>query len=112
MPTFDEVRAICLALPEVEELLTWETDVTFRVRGKIFVIGGEGATAVSIKATPDVQAALIDLDPATFRKAAYVGRFGWVVVELERIEPGMLAGLLRDAWRRTAPARLRGALPE
>ena len=112
MPTFDEVRAICLGLPEVEERLTWETDVTFRVRGKIFAIGGEGATAVSIKATPDVQAELIERDPVTFRKAAYVGRFGWVVVNLERIEPRLLGTLIRDAWRRTAPARLREAPPE
>lgn len=112
MPTFEDVRAICLALPEVEELLTWGTDVTFRVRGRIFAIGGEGATAVSIKASPDVQAELIDRDPATYRKAAYVGRFGWVVVELGRVDHAMLATLLREAWRRTAPARLRGALPE
>ena len=76
------------------------------------MIGGDGATAVSVKATPEVQADLIDLDPATFRKAAYVGRFGWVVVELGRVDSGMLTNLLRDAWRRTAPARLRGVLPE
>jgi hypothetical protein len=112
LATFDDVRTACLALPEVEEILTWETDVTFRVRGRIFVIGGEGATAVSIKATPEAQADLIALDPLTFRRAAYVGRFGWVVVDLDRVDPEMLARLLRDAWRRTAPARLRGALPE
>ena len=112
MPTFDEVRAICLGLPEVEEVLTWGTDVTFRVRSRIFVIGGEGATAISLKATPDAQAELIDLDPATFRSAPYTGRFGWVVVDLERVDAAMLARLLRDAWRRTAPARLRSALPD
>src|SRR5512135_461090 len=112
MPTFDEVRALCLGLPEVEEILTWQTDVTFRVRGKIFVIGGDGATAISIKATPDVQADLIDLDPGAFRSAPYTGRFGWVVVDLERVDAAMLSRLLRDAWRRTAPARLRGALAE
>ena len=102
---------MCLALPEVEEVLTWETDVTFRVRGKIFVIGGDGATAISLKAAPEVQAELIDLDPRTFRKAAYVGRFGWVVADLERVDPAMLSKLLADAWRRTAPARVRSALP-
>lgn len=111
MPTFQDVRALCLALPEVDEVLTWGTDVTFRVHSKIFVIGGEGATAVSIKATPDIQSELIDLDPKTFRKAAYVGRFGWVVVDLERVDAAMLSKLLTDAWRRTAPARVRSARP-
>ena len=43
MATFADVRAIAMALPEAEEILTWETDVTFRVRGKIFVIGGDGS---------------------------------------------------------------------
>jgi len=27
MPTFDDVRSIATSLPEVEEKLTWETDV-------------------------------------------------------------------------------------
>ena len=63
MATFDDVRAIAMSLPEVEEIVTWEVDVTFRVRGKIFAIGGQGSDTVSIKATPATQADLIDLDP-------------------------------------------------
>ena len=106
MPTFDDVRRIAMALPEAEEILTWETDITFRVRGKIFAIGGEGADRVSIKAGLETQAELIDLDPQTFASSAYVGRFGWVTVDLGRVEPGLLAHLLREAWRRTAPKRL------
>jgi hypothetical protein len=106
MATFDDVRRISLTLPEAEELLTWETDVTFRVRSKIFAIGGEGATHASIKSTPLVKEDLIDRDPATFRRAAYVGRFGWLNVDLDRIELDELEGLLREAWRLTAPKRL------
>jgi hypothetical protein len=106
MPTFEDVRRLALALPEAEETLTWETDLTFRVGGRIFAIGGEGATRVSIKARPDRQAELIDLDPLTFASSAYVGRFGWVTVDLERVDPGLLASLLAGAWRLTAPKRL------
>ena len=40
MATFDDVRRISMSLPEAEEILTWETDVTFRVRSKIFAMGG------------------------------------------------------------------------
>ena len=111
MPTFQDVREISLALPEVEEYVTWGTDVNFRIRGKMFVIGGEDATAVSIKASITTQADLIDLDAETFSKAAYVGRFGWVTVQLARVDRAMLEQLLRDAWRATAPAKLRGLLP-
>ena len=42
----DDVRRIAMALPEAEEVLTWDTDITFRVRGKIFAIGGEGSDGV------------------------------------------------------------------
>ena len=111
MPTFDDVRTICVALPEVEEIVTWEVDITFRVRKKIFAIGGEGADHISVKATLDQQADLLDLDPQTFAKAPYVGRFGWVTVDLGRIDRPLLEKLLRDAWRGTAPAKLRGLVP-
>jgi hypothetical protein len=104
--TFEDVRRISLALPEAEERITWETDTTFRVRDKIFAITGEGASHVSIKSTPLVQEDLIDRDPATFKRAAYVGRFGWVEVNLDRVELGELEALLRAAWRLTAPKKL------
>jgi hypothetical protein len=110
VPTFDDVRLMAMALPEAEEVLTWETDITFRVRGKIFAIGGEGADRVSIKAGLETQAELIDLDPETFASSAYVGRFGWVTVDLGRVDPELLANLLREAWRRTAPKRLAATL--
>ena len=111
MPTFDDVRRICLALPEVREVLTWDTDVTFRVNGKIFAIGGDGADRVSIKATPDQQADLLALDGETFAKAAYVGRFGWTTARLDRIAGPHLAELLESAWRQTAPKRLARTRP-
>jgi len=100
-----------MALPEVEEIVTWEVDITFRVRKKIFAMGGDGAEQISLKANLITQAELIDLDPETFASAPYVGRFGWVTVDLSRVDDAMLKGLLRDAWRATAPARLRGLLP-
>jgi hypothetical protein len=111
MPTFQDVREMAMALPEVEEIVTWDVDITFRVRKKIFAIGGEGAEEISVKATLDQQADLIDLDPETFSRAAYVGRFGWVRVDLGRIDRPLLEKLLRDAWRSTAPAKLRPLVP-
>jgi predicted DNA-binding protein (MmcQ/YjbR family) len=110
MTTFADVRRIALALPEAEERITWEVDITFRVRDKIFAMGGEEATHVSVKASPDRQAELVDLDPETFAPSAYVGRFGWVTVDLRRVDPPLLEDLIRDAWRRTAPKKLAATL--
>lgn len=112
MPTFEDVRTIAMALPEVDEHVTWGTDVNFRIRNKMFVIGGEGAERISVKATPIAQAELLDLDRETFGSAPYVGRFGWVTVDLARVDRAILEGLLRDAWRLTAPAKLRGLVTE
>ena len=106
MATFLDLRRISLSLPEATEILTWETDATFRVGNKIFAISSEGASHVSIKATPFVQEDLIDRDPDTFARAAYVGRFGWVEVNLERVDLDELERLLRAAWRQTAPKKL------
>jgi hypothetical protein len=112
VPTIADVRRITGSLPETEEVLTWGTDVTFRVRGKIFAIGADDSDTLSVKATPATQAELIDLDPATFSVAAYVGRFGWVRVSLDRIGPTELQSLLAEAWRLTAPKRLAATLDE
>jgi len=86
--------------------VTWGSDITFRVRGKIFAIGGEGSEAVSIKATIEAQEDLLALDSGTFSKAAYVGRYGWVNVRLAGIDETHLRQLLENAWRQTAPKRL------
>jgi hypothetical protein len=108
--TFDDVRRIAMGLPEAEERLTWDVDITFRVRDKIFAMGGPGGTHASIKASIDRQAELVDLDPETFAPSAYVGRFGWVTVDLRRVEPMLLEDLLREAWRRSAPKKLAATL--
>lgn len=108
--TFDDVRRIALALPEVQEKLTWETDLTLRVRDRIFAIGGEGSDRVSIKASLEEQAELLEMEPGTFAKSAYVGRFGWVTVDLDRVDPALLESLIRAAWRRTAPKKLAATL--
>jgi len=108
--TFDDVRRIAMVLPEAEEILTWETDVTFRVRKKIFAIGADDADHVSIKADLTTQADLVYRDPETFAPAAYVGRFGWISADLARLDIEELGQLLRGAWRLTAPKKLVSAL--
>jgi hypothetical protein len=67
---------------------------------------------VSIKATPLVQADLVDRDPKTFAPAPYVGRFGWINIDLARIDVSELEHLVRQAWRLTAPKRLAATLEE
>ena len=107
MATFDDVRRLAMALPEVEEQRTWGSDINWRVANRMFAItGDEGSTGVTIKATLEAQQDLLALDSETFTKAAYVGRYGWVSVRLAGVDEPMLADLLERAWRQTAPKRL------
>ena len=79
-PKTDRMRAIALALPETSEELTWGEDVNFRVRKKIFLFPGEDQ--MTIKADPEERDAL--LASGRFHVAAYVGRFGWLTMDLPK----------------------------
>lgn len=102
---YEQFRRLCLALPETEEVETWG-EATFRVRRRIFAIGRADAKHVSLKASPDDQAGLIEMDPETFSPAPYAGRFGWVRVRLSGLGAALGERLVTNAWERTAPRRL------
>ena len=103
--TPDDLRRLALALPEAEERETWG-EATFRVRGKIFLMMSADGSSASVKATRDEQDIIIASDPACFSVAPYTGRFGWVRVKLAKVDPDMMAVLVDEAWRQTAPKKL------
>jgi hypothetical protein len=111
MVTSDTVRDWALELPEAHEEETWGA-ATFRVRGKIFVILRAEEGVATVKASTTDQAELIAGDPATYRIASHVGRFGWVEVSLGGADPTELRSVVLEAWRRTAPRRLQPTLPD
>jgi hypothetical protein len=106
--TVDELRALCMSLPGTHEKETWGDaehagDITFRVRDRIYVMTGPDGAGASIRTTVDQQAELVDTFPGVFAPAAYVGRFGWVRVDLAAVDDELLRGIVEGAWRRTAP---------
>ena len=103
--TFDQFRRLCLAMPETEERETWG-EATFRVRDRIFAMGSSEGGFVSVKASLDDQAGLLEMDPRTFSVSAYTGRFGWVRVRLRGVGAELAQQLVANAWRRSAPRRL------
>src|SRR5262249_32469541 len=82
-PPLDRLRAICLSLPEATERETWG-EATFRVREKIFAMAGDGRGrwAMSCKARPGLQAALVEAAPDRFYVPPYVGPKGWIGIYL------------------------------
>jgi predicted DNA-binding protein (MmcQ/YjbR family) len=102
------LRKLCLALPEAYEEETWG-EATFRVRGKIFVIGGDhdGRTTVSLKAAPGEQAALL-AEGGPYFFPPYVGSKGWVGIDLRSrvLDWREVGELVTDSYRLVAPKRL------
>ncbi len=112
--TLDQLRGICLALPEAEERETWERP-NFRVRDKIFAIFWEedGRIAVSCKAPPGSQTILIGADPDRFFSPPYVGPKGWVGMWLDGdVDWNEVAFIVKRSYRMTAPKKLVALVPE
>jgi hypothetical protein len=101
---FEQFRRLCLSLPETEERETWG-EATFRVGDRIFAMGSSEGDFVSVKASLDDQAGLVEMDPKTFAPSAYTGRYGWVRVRLAGGKD-LARRLVKSAWKRTAPRRL------
>jgi hypothetical protein len=105
------IRAIALALPEAEERETWG-EATFRVRDKIFLMMNAASKEVAVKTSREEQAALLEMDPATFFFPSYVGTHGWTGVRIPTVDAGEMRDLVTEAWRMTAPKRLVKAFDE
>ena len=106
--TIHELRAFCLSLPGTHEKETWGDaehpgDVTFRVRDKIYLITGQDGGGATIRTDRAQQADLLAAFPDAVTVAAYVGRFGWVNVRLDGLDPSIVREVIVSAWRRTAP---------
>src|ERR1044071_5608653 len=108
----EQVRALCLGLPETSERLSHGAP-TFFVRGKkafVMVLDnhhGDGRFALWCAAGEGVQAMLVEADPERFFVPPYVGHRGWLGLPLHRaLDPDELAGIIEDAYAEVAPPRL------
>ena len=112
--TLDRLRSLAAALPEAEERLS-HGQPTWFVAGKQFAQfrdnhHGDGQCVVCVKTSGlDEQAMLIESDPATYSKPAYLGPSGWVSVNLagSNIDWDHVGDRLRISWNLAAPACLR-----
>jgi hypothetical protein len=107
----DQVRAAALDLPETEERLS-HGQPTFFVAGKQFAQfrdnhHGDGKTVVCVRVSSlDEQAMLLEADPATYSKPAYLP--SWVSINLagESVDWTHVADRIAASWELAAPQRL------
>ena len=104
---YEQVRDWVLALPGGAEVMVEEWGhPTLRVNNKMFASGMTGSKTMTVKTSKEEQEALIAEAPEVYSIAAYVGRFGWVQVDLSKVAKQELHELVIEAWRRTAPKKL------
>ena len=108
--TGDEVRTLCLSLPDVTEKETWGDEETpghptFRIRDKIFLIMAVDGSGGSIRTTHGEQADLMQAFPDAARLASHVGRFGWVDVDFDGIPDPVLREVIEFRLGANRPAQ-------
>jgi hypothetical protein len=113
----EQVRAICLALPEVTERLSHGAPTWFVRDKKSFVtLWADGHHANDFPhlwcaGLPGSQQELTASEPGRFFRPPYVGGRGWIGVRLDRdLDWPEIAEVCRDAYRAIAPARLTALL--
>lgn len=106
MPSWDDVVAIGLGFPEVEES-TWFGTPALKVAGK----GG----MCRLRTDPDAlvlrvsdmgeREALLQGQPEAFFSTPHYDGHPHVLVRLDAVDPQELAELIEEAWRLRAPKR-------
>ncbi|MFJ7727375.1 MmcQ/YjbR family DNA-binding protein [Neobacillus sp. NPDC097160] len=103
----ENVRNICLALPEAAEHIDGFGHNTFKVNGKSFVISGESDKGFSMSFKSDRETQEILLQKGHFFKTPYIGHHGWVSIQNPAGEDwNELTDLIQEAYLRAAPKRL------
>ena len=109
----ERVRAAALELPETEEKLS-HGQPTFFVASKQFAQyrdnhHGDGRTVVCVKTSSlDEQAMLLESDPETYAKPAYLHHAGWISINLngDSVDWDHVADRIAQSWELAAPRRL------
>ncbi|WP_214325128.1 MmcQ/YjbR family DNA-binding protein [Nonomuraea sediminis] len=107
----DEFLHVLEELPEykVSDGGSWQA---LKVRGRGFGYLWEETRTVGLKNTVDEQLALVAERPDVFEIQFTAGRFGWVVVHLDKIDRDELFELVAEAWCLTAPRDMVAAFEE
>jgi len=107
----DRVRATALELPETEERLS-HGQPTFFVSGKQFAQfrdnhHGDGKTVVCVRVSSlDEQAMLLEVDPATYSKPAYMPTWLAINVAGDAVDWDHVGDRIAASWELAAPSSL------
>jgi hypothetical protein len=107
----DKLRAICMALPQVQERPSHGEPAWFVQGKKLFLMFAnhhhDDRLAFWCAAPPGAQEALVSSEPTKFFRPPYVGVRGWVGVYLDvPMDWGEIEDIVGEAFKCVAPQRL------
>jgi hypothetical protein len=106
MVTWDEVRALALELPEVQEVTSWGRPA-FKVRGKTFAGASRHDGALWARCDRDERPMLVASNPTVYRLTPHFEKApAFLLVWLEHAELEDVRERLIDGWLIKAPKRL------
>lgn len=104
--TFDDVRAIAMALPGVEEGTHYGTP-SFKVKGKAFTrLREDGETLVLFDVPIEEREVMIEAEPEVYFFTDHYRDWPAVLVRLPVAGADHVRGYLERAWRKRAPKAL------
>jgi hypothetical protein len=106
---FEKFRRIALALPGVEEGVSYGTPA-FRVGGKLLARLHQDGESLVIKIDFGERELLMRADPATFYITEHYRHYPWMLVRLAKVHPDEIRRLFTQAWFSAAPKALAKAL--
>lgn len=111
MDVLEELRRLCLALPETTERLSHGEPTWFVRDKKTFVMYADhhhdDRLGFWCAAPPGVQEALVSSAPAQYFRPPYVGHRGWLGVYLDvEVDWAEIGEIVVDAYRMIAPKTL------
>ena len=104
--TFETVRRLALALPEVEEGTSYGTPA-FKVKGKLFARLHQDGETLVLRCDPELRPMLLAAEPELFTLTDHYRDYPWILLRFGLATEAKLAALLADARAEAAPRRKR-----
>ena len=103
--TFEDVRALALALPGVEDGTSYGTPA-LKVKGKLLARLKEDGVTLALRTPMERKELLMEAAPEVFYETPHYAGYPMVLVRLAAADPAELSALLAETWRAAAPAKL------
>src|ERR1700722_13141145 len=103
--TYDQVKAVALALPEVAESTSYGTPA-LKVRGKLMLRLREDHETLVIRTSWENRERLMTIEPEVYFLTDHYRAYPWVLARLSSLALEVLPALIEGAWREAAPKTL------